>query len=192
MPVGVTADMLRRSPRATDPCSPRLTDVVNRSGRSRGGAATTNDRMELTAAIQGLRGCKWVAIEAAYKEAMEDLLKLQFYLTQDHVDQLSHSRLLSEEVAIEAHLRLLKKRLRIPLLRIYVFAGLRSLSGFSRYQTPKAACTQPPTHWASRKVYWRSLTNLLDFVVSGKFLDYVCDARPRNDQRFGLRKDLYC
>jgi hypothetical protein len=78
------------------------------------------------------------------------------------VDQLGHSRLLSEEVAIEAHLRLLKKRLRIPLLRIYVFAGLRSLSGFSRYQTPKAACTQPPTHWASRKVYWRNLTNLLD------------------------------
>jgi hypothetical protein len=39
--------------------------------------------MELTAAIQGLRGCKWVAIEADYKEAMEDLLTLQFYLTQD-------------------------------------------------------------------------------------------------------------
>jgi hypothetical protein len=93
---------------------------------------------------------------------MEDLLKLQFDLTQDHLDQLSHSRLLSEEVAIEAHLRLLKKRLRIPLLRIYVFTGLRSLSGFSRYQTPKAACTQPPTDWASRKAYWRNLTNLLD------------------------------
>jgi hypothetical protein len=29
--------------------------------------------------------CKWVAIDADYKDAMEDLLKLQFYLTQDHV-----------------------------------------------------------------------------------------------------------
>lgn len=29
--------------------------------------------------------CKWVAIDADYKDAMEDLLKLQFYLTQDQV-----------------------------------------------------------------------------------------------------------
>src|SRR6266850_377073 len=29
--------------------------------------------------------CKWVAIDADYKDAMEDLLKLQFYLTQDNV-----------------------------------------------------------------------------------------------------------
>src|SRR6266436_5253786 len=29
--------------------------------------------------------CKWVAIDADYKGAMEDLLKLQFYLTQDSV-----------------------------------------------------------------------------------------------------------
>jgi hypothetical protein len=29
--------------------------------------------------------CKWVAIDADYRHAMEDLLKLQFYLTQDRV-----------------------------------------------------------------------------------------------------------
>src|SRR5215469_3107310 len=29
--------------------------------------------------------CKWVAIDADYKRAMEDLLKLQFYLSQDTV-----------------------------------------------------------------------------------------------------------
>jgi hypothetical protein len=30
--------------------------------------------------------CKWVAIDADYKNAMEDLVKLQNYLTQDRVD----------------------------------------------------------------------------------------------------------
>jgi hypothetical protein len=30
--------------------------------------------------------CKWVAIDADYKNAMEDLLKLQYHLTQDKVD----------------------------------------------------------------------------------------------------------
>jgi len=30
--------------------------------------------------------CKWVAIDADYKNAMEDLVKLQYYLTQDRVD----------------------------------------------------------------------------------------------------------
>src|SRR5581483_12342181 len=30
--------------------------------------------------------CKWVAIDADYKTAMEDLVKLQYYLTQDKVD----------------------------------------------------------------------------------------------------------
>lgn len=30
--------------------------------------------------------CKWVAIDADYKSAMEDLLKLQYYLTQDKVE----------------------------------------------------------------------------------------------------------
>jgi len=30
--------------------------------------------------------CKWVAIDADYKHAMEDLLKLQYYLTQDKVE----------------------------------------------------------------------------------------------------------
>lgn len=30
--------------------------------------------------------CKWVAIDADYKSAMEDLVKLQYYLTQDNVD----------------------------------------------------------------------------------------------------------
>jgi hypothetical protein len=30
--------------------------------------------------------CKWVAIDADYKTAMEDLVKLQYYLTQDNVD----------------------------------------------------------------------------------------------------------
>jgi hypothetical protein len=30
--------------------------------------------------------CKWVAIDADYKTAMEDLVKLQYYLTQDRVD----------------------------------------------------------------------------------------------------------
>jgi hypothetical protein len=30
--------------------------------------------------------CKWVAIDADYKRAMEDLLKLQYYLTQDKVE----------------------------------------------------------------------------------------------------------
>jgi hypothetical protein len=30
--------------------------------------------------------CKWVAIDADYKNAMEDLVKLQYYLTQDKVD----------------------------------------------------------------------------------------------------------
>lgn len=30
--------------------------------------------------------CKWVAIDADYKNAMEDLLKLQYYLTQDKVE----------------------------------------------------------------------------------------------------------
>jgi hypothetical protein len=30
--------------------------------------------------------CKWVAIDADYKNAMEDLLKLQYYLTQDRVE----------------------------------------------------------------------------------------------------------
>jgi len=29
--------------------------------------------------------CKWVAIDADYKNAMEDLLKLQYHLTQDGV-----------------------------------------------------------------------------------------------------------
>jgi hypothetical protein len=29
--------------------------------------------------------CKWVAIDADYEDAMEDLLKLQFYLTQDQM-----------------------------------------------------------------------------------------------------------
>jgi len=30
--------------------------------------------------------CKWVAIDADYKNAMEDLVKLQYYLTQDNVN----------------------------------------------------------------------------------------------------------
>jgi hypothetical protein len=30
--------------------------------------------------------CKWVAIDADYKNAMEDLLKLQYHLTQDKVE----------------------------------------------------------------------------------------------------------
>ena len=30
--------------------------------------------------------CKWVAIDADYKNAMEDLLKLQYRLTQDRVE----------------------------------------------------------------------------------------------------------
>src|SRR5208283_959751 len=30
--------------------------------------------------------CKWVAIDADYKNAMEDLLKLQYYLTRDRVE----------------------------------------------------------------------------------------------------------
>ena len=30
--------------------------------------------------------CKWVAIDADYRNAMEDLLKLQYHLTQDRVD----------------------------------------------------------------------------------------------------------
>jgi hypothetical protein len=30
--------------------------------------------------------CKWVAIDADYRNAMEDLLKLQYYLTQDRVE----------------------------------------------------------------------------------------------------------
>ena len=29
--------------------------------------------------------CKWVAIDADYKNSMDDLLKLQYYLGQDHV-----------------------------------------------------------------------------------------------------------
>jgi hypothetical protein len=32
--------------------------------------------------------CKWVAIDADYKNAMEDLLKLEYYLWQDKVTQL--------------------------------------------------------------------------------------------------------
>ena len=30
--------------------------------------------------------CKWVAIDADYRNAMEDLLKLQYHLTQDRVE----------------------------------------------------------------------------------------------------------
>jgi hypothetical protein len=30
--------------------------------------------------------CKWVAIDADYTRAMEDLIKLQYHLTSDHVD----------------------------------------------------------------------------------------------------------
>jgi len=30
--------------------------------------------------------CKWVAIDADYKDSMEDLLKLQYYLSADHVE----------------------------------------------------------------------------------------------------------
>jgi hypothetical protein len=30
--------------------------------------------------------CKWVAIDADYENSMEDLLKLQYHLTQDRVE----------------------------------------------------------------------------------------------------------
>jgi hypothetical protein len=39
--------------------------------------------------------CKWVAIDADYKNSMEDLLKLQYHLTQDRVEpalEMSKSR----------------------------------------------------------------------------------------------------
>lgn len=40
----------------------------------------------LYAINQSSQRCKWVAIDADYKSAMEDLLKLQYYLTQDKVE----------------------------------------------------------------------------------------------------------
>jgi len=66
--------------------------------------------------------CKWVAIDADYKNAMEDLVKLQYYLTQDRVDSaLEMSRR-------GGHLWIL---LAVPLLakkcRIYIYDLARRL-----------------------------------------------------------------
>lgn len=53
--------------------------------------ATIQDHLEavitvgLYAINPATQRCKWVAIDADYKNSMEDLLKLQYYLGQDHV-----------------------------------------------------------------------------------------------------------
>ena len=45
---------------------------------------------EITIALYAInpatQRCKWVAIDADYKDSMEDLLKLQYYLQQDKVE----------------------------------------------------------------------------------------------------------
>src|ERR1035438_6943175 len=45
--------------------------------------------MGLYAINPSTQRCKWVAIDADYRNAMEDLLKLQYHLTQDRVDRKS-------------------------------------------------------------------------------------------------------
>jgi hypothetical protein len=47
--------------------------------------------------------CKWVAIDADYKNAMEDLLRLQYHLTQDRVQPaLEMSKRSGHRVVVDA------------------------------------------------------------------------------------------
>src|SRR5207244_12074179 len=57
---------------------------------------------EITIALYAInpssQRCKWVAIDADYKDSMEDLLKLQYYLSEDKVEAaLEMSKRRSEE-----------------------------------------------------------------------------------------------
>ncbi len=66
--------------------------------------------------------CKWVAIDADYKNAMEDLVKLQYYLTQDNVDSVLEMSRRGGHLWIFLAVPLLAKK-----CRIYIYDLARRL-----------------------------------------------------------------